>query len=54
MKEFGQIETLKMDIQNDEAILSDIVLEKLINSEEVEIYDEKKQRVEPVVAVKLK
>jgi len=52
--EFGKIETLKLDIQNDELNLSDLVLEKLINSEEVVIYNKNNKRVETIFAVKLK
>lgn len=52
--EFGKLETLKVDIENDNLLLSDAALTQLMKGETVEVIDEKEQKYEPLFSVRFK
>jgi len=52
--EFNKLDTLKLDIENDQMLLADAAITKLMKGELVEIVDERDQRYEPVFSVKFK
>lgn len=53
-KEFEKLETLKADIENDQQVLSDLVLSQVSKGENVEVADENNIQYEPVFSVKFK
>jgi predicted transposase YdaD len=52
--EFDKLDTLKMDLENDNMLLSDAALVKLTKGEPIELMDEKEQKYEPVFTVRFK
>ncbi len=52
--EFSKLDTLKVDIENDNMLLSDAVLTKLVKGENVNLEDEEGRTYEPVFTVKFK
>ena len=53
-KEYREIDDIKADIQTDSELLTDIVLNKFLKSEPVEIVDEDKNTWHPVFKVNFK
>jgi len=52
--EFNKLETLKIDIENDVLLMSDLAINKLMKGETVEITDEKENKYEPSFTVRFK
>ena len=52
--EFDKLENLKADIENDNLLLSDAALTKLMKGETVEVVDDHENRYEPVFSVRFK
>ncbi|MBL7058028.1 hypothetical protein ISS03_01705 [Patescibacteria group bacterium] len=52
--EFSKLDTLKLDLQNDMMLLSDIALTKLVKGEKVEVTDKNNEAYEPLFSVKFK
>lgn len=52
--ELAKLDILKSDIENDNMLLSDAALTKIMKGETVEVLDEKDNRYEPVFSVKFK
>jgi hypothetical protein len=52
--ELAKLDILKSDIENDNMLLSDAALTKIMKGETVEVIDEKDNRYEPVFSVKFK
>ncbi len=53
-KEFAEVDDLKLDIQSDQEVLTDISLNMYVNKEPVEIVDEYDNRWYPVFKVAFK
>lgn len=51
-KDFERIDDLKLDVESDQQMLSDIALNKLVKGEMVELTDDNDVRYEPVFSVK--
>ncbi len=52
--EFSRLDTLKLDLQNDMMLISDIALTKLVKGEKVEVQDQNNDAYEPLFTVKFK
>lgn len=52
--EINQLEDLKIDIDSDMEMMSDIALNKLVKGETVEVSDEYENQYEPIFSVKFK
>ncbi len=52
--EFTKLEDLKIDLDSDQEMLSDLALNQLVKGETVEITDEYEAKYEPVFSVKFK
>ena len=52
--ELDKLDTIKVDLENDNMLLSDATLVKLTKGEPIEIIDEYEQKYEPVFSVKFK
>ena len=52
--ELAKLDVLKSDIDNDNMLLSDAALTKIMKGELVEVVDEKDNKYEPVFSVKFK
>ena len=52
--EFSKLDTLKVDIENDNMLLSDAALTKLLKGENIQLEDEDGKTYEPVFSVKFK
>lgn len=52
--EFNKLDTLKLDIENDNLLMSDLAINKLMKGETVEITDEKDNKYEPAFSVRFK
>lgn len=53
-KEFEELDDLKVDIQTDQELLSDIALNKYAKGETVEVTDKDDNNYEPIFSVKFK
>jgi len=53
-KEFEQLDDLKLDIQTDQELISDIAFNKLVKGETVEVTDKDDNNYEPIFSVKFK
>ena len=53
-KEFEQLDDLKLDIQTDQELISDIAFNKLVKGETVEVSDKDDNNYEPIFSVKFK
>ncbi|MCX6800328.1 MAG: hypothetical protein NT091_04245 [Candidatus Falkowbacteria bacterium] len=52
--ELSRLDTIKLDIQNDSMLLSDIAITKLVKGEKVEVKDENDEAYEPLFTVRFK
>ncbi len=52
--EFSQLEDLKLDMETDKELISDMVLNKLIKGESVELIDKNENQYEPIFNVRFK
>lgn len=52
--DFTRLEDLKIDLETEKEMLSDIALNKLVKGEKVEVKDKNEQPYEPVFSVKFK
>ena len=52
--EFDKLDTLKADIENDNMLLSDAAITKLMKGETVEVTDNKDNKYEPLFSVRFK
>ncbi len=52
--EFTKLEDLKIDLDSDQEMLSDLALNQLVKGETVEITDQYESKYEPVFSVKFK
>jgi predicted nuclease with TOPRIM domain len=52
--EFTKLESLKLDIQTDMELLSDLAINQLVKGETVEVQDEAENKYEPVFSVRFK
>lgn len=53
-KECSDIDTLKTDIQSEQALLSDMALTEFMKGQSITITDENDQKYDPVISVKYK
>ena len=53
-KEFEKLETLKADLDNDNLLISDHALQKMIKGESIEIIDQYGNKYEPIFTTKFK
>jgi len=51
--EITEIQDLKIDVESDEQVLTDIVLSKMMKGESIEIVDENEDEYEPLVKIKM-
>jgi hypothetical protein len=54
MVDFQKLDAYKMHVKNDEELLSDLALNKLVTGETVEVVDEAGDKYEPLFTVKFK
>lgn len=52
--EFDKLDSLKIDIESDGVLLSDVALNSIIKGESIEIKDENNNEYEPIVSVKFR
>jgi len=52
--EFNKLDTLKLDIENDNMLLSDAALTKLVKGEIIKIEDQEGKTYDPIFSVKFK
>ena len=52
--EFARLDTLKLDLQNDMMLISDIALTQLVKGEKVEVKDKNDDTYEPLFTVRFK
>lgn len=52
--EFSRLDALKMDLQNDMMLISDIALTQLVKGEKVEVKDKNDDAYEPLFTVRFK
>lgn len=52
--EFTKLEDMKVDLESDYVLLSDIAMSKLMKGETVEVEDEYQNKYEPIFSVKFK
>ena len=52
--EFTKLDDMKVDLESDNALLSDIAMSKLMKGETVEVEDEYNNKYEPLFSVKFK
>ena len=52
--EFNKLDTLKLDVENDTLLMSDLAINKLMKGESLEITDEKDNKYEPTFSVRFK
>ena len=53
-KDMDRLESLKIDIETDKVLISDISISQLINGRSVEVSDEHENKYEPVFSVRFK
>ncbi len=52
--EFSKLDTIKLDMENDNLLLSDAAITQLMDGETVEVSDEKENKYEPIFSVRFK
>lgn len=52
--EFDKLESLKIDIESDQMMFSDLALNKIVKGEMIEVVDEYENKYEPLFNVKMK
>lgn len=52
--ELAKLDSLKLDIQTDNELLSDLAINQLVKGETVEVQDEAENKYEPVFSVRFK
>ena len=52
--EFSKLDTLKLDIENDNMLLADAALSQIMKGEKIDITDENQSKYEPIFSVRFK